>query len=556
MSILAHPPTLANPLVLPAPLCAALSEQAYARVLACSPRHPLVRLARAGFDPAPVVAAAAGFYHACGPGAPPTYSLAVLVRAELVRLWAASCSDRTLERLLASDLLVRWFCTLGLLDPTPDHATLNRFHAWLADHAPAALFAHVLAFLDRVDPEDPATTPQIADTFALATPAAPTSASEILRGLTAQAVAAWRPHAPANRPDPLAALDLAPLTRRPPLYTPAQRRAALRQAASLATAVRAALLPHLPALLPAARHPLQHLLDLLAKVLADETTTDPTSGAVDERPARDKGAYRLGSPVDTEATFRKHGDKPAVFGYNAALSTSPTRIRAAFVVTGCTPDSETPVALLEQQKAAGLPLPAKLVMDQAAGAGKTRAAVAAVSAGQTAVVARTPPSGGPDPMRFGPADFVLSADGQQCRCPNGVVSSKAYPSGEADGVHFRFTGKQCAGCPLWRHCRPEAGKPTANRMVYVSPYGAFVRRAAAFNATAEGQELLGQRWQVEATIAWLVRYDGCRRARRKGRAAAQFHLLQCCAARNLWRWLARRARRTAGQEAATGGVCP
>jgi transposase len=98
-----------------------------------------VRLAQAGYDPAPGVAAVAGFYHTTGPGAPPTYSLDSLVRAEIVRVWAASCSDRALEQLLASDLVVRWFCRLGLLDPTPDHVTLNRFHAWLGTRDPAAL---------------------------------------------------------------------------------------------------------------------------------------------------------------------------------------------------------------------------------------------------------------------------------------------------------------------------------------------------------------------------------------------------------------------------------
>src|SRR5205823_566692 len=99
--------------------------------------------------------AAAGFYHTAGPGTFPTYSRPTLVRAELVRLWAHACPDRALERLLASDLVVRWFCGLALFAPTPDQATLNRFHVWLGTHAPAALFADVLAFLDRVDPEDP-----------------------------------------------------------------------------------------------------------------------------------------------------------------------------------------------------------------------------------------------------------------------------------------------------------------------------------------------------------------------------------------------------------------
>jgi hypothetical protein len=47
---------------------------------------------------------------------------------------------------------------------------------------------------------------------------------------------------------------------------------------------------------------------------------------------------------------------------------------------------------------------------------------------------------------------------------------------------------------------------------------------------------------VEPTIAWLVRYNGCRQARRVGLAAAQCQLFQACAVRNLQVWLGRRDR--------------
>ena len=252
-----------------------------------------------------------------------------------------------------------------------------------------------------------------------------------------------------------------------------------------------------------------------------------------------------------DATFRKHDDDLA-FGYNAAIATTTTRIRAAVMPTGSTPDSETPIALLTQQRDAGFPLPPDLVMDQAGGWGKTRARVEAVSDGQTVMVALIPLSGGADVMRFTPADFEVSADGKSCRCPNGVESTQAYASGEGDGVQFRFTAKQCEGCPLWQHCRSADSKASSHRTVYASPYQQHLRRAAAFNRTDEGKELLKQRWQVEPTVAWLVRYDGCRRARRVGQAAAQCQLYQACAGRNLWRYLARATRRRAP---AAGEVC-
>jgi hypothetical protein len=180
------------------PILAWVSDQLIRSVLARCLDHPLLRLAQT-YDPAAVVAACAHYYHAAPTkGAPPTFTVAQLVRAEIVRAWANSCSDGELEWLLASNLLVRHFVGLPLLGPTPDHSTLSRFHDWLTDQAPDALFRDVLAFLDRLDPQDPSHTPQIVDTFALASPAAPAlSVGSLLRHLTRRLALAWLAQAPA-----------------------------------------------------------------------------------------------------------------------------------------------------------------------------------------------------------------------------------------------------------------------------------------------------------------------------------------------------------------------
>ncbi len=167
------------------------------RVLTRCTDHPLVQLAQL-YDPAAVVAACAAYYHADGTkGTPPTFSVDLLVRAEIVRTWADSCSDRDLEWHLTTNLLVRWFVGLPLLASAPDHSTLARFHAWLAQHQSATLFDDVLHFLDRNDPEDAATTPQIVDTFAVESPAAwSPRVANLLLDLCADLIAAWLTHAP------------------------------------------------------------------------------------------------------------------------------------------------------------------------------------------------------------------------------------------------------------------------------------------------------------------------------------------------------------------------
>ena len=531
------------------PILAWVSNQVYRAALTRCAAHPLVRLAQL-YDFAPIVAACQGYHHAPGTkGATPTYTIDQLVRAEFVRAWADTCSDPELEWLLASNLIVRWFVDLPLLASTPDHSTLNRFHAWLTDQQPSALFVEVLSFLDRVDPEDPSSTPQIVDTFAMASPAAPSPAPDhLLRHLTRRLVAQWQAQVPPALQAAIPPLDLGPLYHVRIPHTPAERQKLLQQAVTVATWVLEGLRPHLPSLEGRLRDVFALQLGAIEKVIADETTTD-ASGMVAERALKDKGDYRLMSAVDRESTFRKHDGSEAVFGSNAVIATSATRIRACVALTGSTPDSEAPMAVLTQQFSARQPLPPLLIMDQAGGLGKTRARVDALSNGATTMVARIPQSGGVDLSRFTPADFRISADGSSCTCPNGVVSTHAYTKPGADGVHFRFLASECRGCRFWTDCRDAQAKPGGHRTVYVTPYHPYLRAAAQFNATDEGKALLSSRWQVEPTVAWLTRYQGCRQARRVGLAAAQCQLYQACAVRNLLLWLSRLDRHLAQQPA-------
>ena len=522
-----------------APILAWFQTLVYRPLLRRCADHPLVLLNQQ-YDPAAIVAACAGFHHAPGtPGAPPTFTIEHFVRAEIVRAWADTCSDPALEELLSTNLLVRWLVGLPLTQPGPDHSTLADFHAYLSAHAPDAFFTDTLAFLARVDPEDPATTPQIVDTFAMESPVAPCRGpAHLLRHLCLRLAHCWLAHAPLELQSALPPLDLGQLAR--PLHprTALERLQLLQSAATLSRWLTDALSPHLPALDRELHTVIASYLSALAKVQADELRVDAT-GFVSERPAKERGTHRLASAVDREATFRKHDDTPAVLGTNAVISTTKTRIRACVALTGSTPDSAAPLAVLEQQRAGGLPLPPHLVMDRAGGWGKTRAEVDAASEGQTTMVAWVPQSGGSDPHRFSVADFRVDAERTCCTCPNGVVSNKVYQHGEGDGVFFRFLASQCQGCPLWSQCRDPEASPKGQRNVYISDYHSYLRAGTSFNKTAVGRALLAGRWQVEPTIAFLVRYQGCRRARRIGQAAAQCQLYQACALRNLLLWLSR-----------------
>ena len=521
------------------PILTWLETLVYRPLLRRCADHPLVLLAQ-WYDPTAVVAACAGFHHAPGtPGAPPTFTIAQFVRAEMVRAWADSCSDPALEELLSTNLLVRWFVGLPLSQPGPDHSTLADFHAYLTAHASEAFFRDVLAFLERVDPEDPASTAQIVDTFAMASPVAThPGPDQLLRHLCLRLARCWLAHAPPPLQAALPPLDFSALARSCGARTAIERQQRLQAAVTVAAWLGDGLTPHLPALAEPLRTVVADYLAALAKVVADDLVVDGT-GFVTERPIGKRGTRRLGSAVDREATFRKHEGSPAVLGTNAVISITTTRIRAAVALTGSTPDNEAPSAVLEQQLAAGQGLPPYLVMDQIGGWGKTRARVHALSEGETLMVARTPVSGGSDRSRFTVADFVVDAERRACTCPNGVVSRKVYAHGAGDGVSFCFLPSLCRDCPLWSQCRDPAAKLNSERRVFISDYHSYLRAGEAFNRTPTGRALLAGRWQVEPTIAWLVRYQGCRRARRVGQAAAQCQLYQACAMRNLLMWLSR-----------------
>jgi hypothetical protein len=206
----------------------------------------------------------------------------------------------------------------------------------------------------------------------------------------------------------------------------------------------------------------------------------------------------------------------------------------------------------------GLTFPKYLEGDKAFGHGAPRFEVHTLTDGETTLVANIPTPGGKDPDRYGPEDFIVlhDADGnlESCTCPNGQTSTRHSASGSGDGRHFRFTGTQCNGCELWEQCRGSNSKKHAHRQVFVSDYHRFLREANVFNASAEGQAMLGKRWFIEPTVAFVVRYNGCRRARRTGLKAAEFQVLQACAIRNVQRSFERQHKRT--QEARRSHLSP
>lgn len=551
----------------------------YRHVLDTSKDNLLVRV-RQRFRLQAVVARCAGYRkYADRRGQPAQYELSGLCWALVVR-YLCGWSLRQLEAELQTNLLVQWCTGFVAYEPTPDHATLWRFERWLRDQADDMLFVTVLAQIDTDFPEERHTA-FIGDTFGMRAAIADVSLTTLLRQCSQRLLDAWAAAAPAasaacrHHLDEVAlwgAADEAPER----LLAQAAKQDRMLTTAVAAQGLLAQVTAHLPAgggadPQQAARVAAMHTwCEILAKILADEFTTRPPpppkaaktpvpaaapapTRAATPRPvtlcpeaptpaitapplrqctADERGAYRIISVVDPDATIRKHGDK-ITLGYNIAVLTSRDFVRTVCTFTGATPDSATVTPLLAQHAAQRGFFPHKYIYDRAAGAPKHIAEVARCSAGHTQLIARQKEHPG-RPGRFGPTAFTLTPAG--LLCPHGSCTTRAERSGSGDGWNYRFTHTQCAGCPLTAKCRDPAAKPTSHRTVFISDYAYRHATTLKYLTTPAAKADFAYRSRIEPIINALVNHNGARRARVRSRPKVHYQATCAALAYNLKHW--------------------
>lgn len=530
------------------------SDLIYAELLKRADDHFLIQL-HATLDFAPLETACAAFHHAAGPGATPTHPAACLVRALLIGA-LFGWSLRQLEFQIRFHLLIKWFVGYPLFAAGPDHSTLERFEQWVMEHQHRTLFDEVLRQIDRDFPDERTQT-QIGDTFALRANAAKESLVHLLRH-TARLMLATLAHAAPESGQrvqahfdttalfgPAHELDdywLTPEEKHQRLTTTVQAVVSCTQAVRQELDVQVIAEP--------TRTQILARLNQLAKIIADEVrlTTDDTGAItrVTARPKEDKGAFRLGSATDPEATYRVHGEKKSDFGYNINLAVTDHFVREINAATGAQPDVTGVPTLITEQIVHHDLQPTKFIYDAAAGTGKARAVFQAKTGGHTQLVAPIPPSAlGKNPTRFTPDQFSLSDDDTTLTCPNGHTTDIAYRHGSDEGRTFRFF--DCADCPVIDQCREPQTKPETMRQVFISDYRPWLEAAKTYNQSEEGKADRKKRTLIERIIANLTRYHDARQAHRRGRAKADYQAKKSGTAFNLRQWL--RQRRQRDQEA-------
>ena len=518
------------------------SDYVYTELLKRAQDNVLVK-AQGHLDFTALEKACASFHHHTGPGAPPTHTVPQLVRALLVK-YLFDWSLRQLEFQIRFNLIIKWFVGYPIFAAGPDHTTLERFEVWVDEHQHRTFFDDILRQIDAYFPEE-RDQPQIGDTFAMQANATPESLLRLIRHTCQRMLGALASLDPVRHAAVVAQLDMNALFGTPDEPSEYRLDQANRQARLQATVLAARqcvqfVQAQLPNLSTEARQAMTTWLDHLDKILTDEVCIkhDPAAQVVHvaELPKDQKGSYRIASATDPDATYRVHGEDKIDFGYNVSIAATTCFIREIQADTGAQPDAVAVPDLLSAQIEHHDLTPPKLIYDAAAGSGKTRYQVAQVTDGQTQLVAPLIPYD-ERTDRFTPDKFTLSENSIILTCPNGQTSSTAYRSGSGDGRNFRFFTHQCAGCPLWEQCRDPQTHPEGMRQVFISDYRPLLDAARAYSQTDDFKADMKLRPIIEQIIAGLTRYNGARRARRRGNDKADFQVKMNAMAFNIKRWM-------------------
>jgi hypothetical protein len=495
----------------------------------------------ARIDLSPIEQTCQRYHHQAGPGAKAIHTVDRLVRGLLVK-YVYNLSLRETEERIRHDLMVKKFVGYGVFEEVLDHSSLERFEQWVNQECHRVFFDEILKQIDAAFPEESGAV-QIGDTFAMQANAAQEGIVDLLRHTSRCLLDEIKKGAPEQYAQLLKKVDL-------PLLFGLEDEAAgyalneeQRQMRRLHTLqgvwqLCQAVEPCLSSWETRLQIRVGVRLEDLEKIVQDEyeLESDPSGKPVGVKALarKDKGAYRLGSATDPEATYRNHGGDRTL-GYNVSLAVTPHAfIHETQAVTGSTPDQAGVAPLVEAQLQHQGVCPDKLIYDQAAGAGRTRAEVTKVSEGQTQLVAHIPPQA--DNGRFGPEEFHFNEQAELV-CPQGRHSTSSYYRADRDGNTYEFSAKVCADCPLWKDCRDPKASPSGARRVFISDYQDQIHQAEAYNQTPQFQQEMKQRPLVERVIFMLTHYDGARRARSRGVGRADFQAKMCATARNLRTWL-------------------
>src|SRR5579859_477361 len=248
----------------------------------------------------------------------------------------------------------------------------------------------------------------------------------------------------------------------------------------------------------ASQDKLRSALALTHKILADRD--DPKAGD------------KVVSVHDPDARCGKHGAFYDGYLIDVAMDADSELITGINVLPANGDEGGDAVTLIEQEEAAH---------------GNDIEAVSIDGAGYRGPVLReltdpqklnlevfTPPSERIALTVFGPEHFTLGRDGTTLTCPAGQTTTYHERNAHDTGVKFRFSKKQCGGCPLREQCL--SNPKTRSRSVIKNDYEAEYKAAQAKAQTPAYAKVRKEHPAIERKLSELVRRHDIRHARYRG----------------------------------------
>jgi transposase len=273
-------------------------------------------------------------------------------------------------------------------------------------------------------------------------------------------------------------------------------------------------------------------ITLLRRVL-DEQFERQDDGRSHARPESDCTGDVISNPHDPEVRYGSKG-RIEWRGYKlqvteTAEETQPVQFITDVAVTSTLETDHRSLAAIQDRLAHRDLAPARQYVDQ----GYTSGATIEASQRRGIDLRGFVPGDTRKPVGFRLGDFTLDLAAHTATCPAGrsARSFKPVTSGAADVAYRVSFGSFCRDCPGFGRCTTNR----QGRTLDLSPYHATIQARRQLAHDPAFHREMHRRSAIEGTLSELVRAQGARRARYRGRSKT---LLQACftaAATNLKR---------------------
>jgi transposase len=429
------------------------------------------------------------------PNGQPTGYAMIAFKLELLKYFY-NLSDRGVVERAATDVAFRWFLKLPRIKLELDHTLMNRFRGRMGKERYGKLFHQVVAqareqglVKDQLRLKD--ATHVLANISIPSTMALLSQMRErligIIRKLDADAATGYDVAVQAIRERTKDASDAIRLNERIELLGDivAYARKKLDAKEKLPGATAEAL---------------QGAIELAEKIL--------------EQKKEQKSKREIRSVVDPDAMRGKHGAYYDGYVLDVCMDADSELITSLTVMIAGGSESQSAIALIEQERSAHGNAPRELSID---GAGFSGPMIRTLESEGMNMQVTTPPKKSVGNTELGQDQFevIKDADGNtRVQCPQGQVSR--YSQVDRETTIHRFAKEVCQSCPLFNQCCQSNENSPFGRTVRKNEYAEEFDRIRRRSTTDHYKEVRQRHPAIERKLNECVNHHGARHARYRG----------------------------------------